>query len=55
MEDEVGMTDMQFKVYLMEQLENWQRVLDIAIKHDDKEIREEAERQIAKINNGLNL
>lgn len=51
----MGMTDMQFKTYLMEQLENWQRVLDLAIKHGDKEIQEEAERQIAKINNGLKL
>lgn len=54
-DEENGMTDMQFKVYLMEQLENWQRVLDLAIKHDDKEIQEEAERQIAKNNNGLKL
>jgi len=51
----VGMTDMQFKSYLLEQLENWQDVLELAKEAGDAKVVEKAERQIAKINVALNI
>ena len=53
--EEMGMTDMQFKAYLLEQLENWQEVLELAKKAGNTEIIEKAEKQITKINNALNI
>lgn len=51
--DEMGMSDAQFKTYLLEQLENWQNILKMAKKHQVLEIQEEAEKQIDKINKAL--
>lgn len=51
--DEMGMSDAQFKTYLLEQLENWQHVYDLAAKNNDKEVQAEAEKQINKINTAL--
>ena len=48
--EEMGMTDAQYKGMLLDQLEDWQRVLDLAKKYNVKEIQEEAEKQISKIN-----
>jgi DnaJ-domain-containing protein 1 len=53
--EEMGMTDMQFKAYLLEQLENWQEVLDLAKKTNDTEVMEKAKQQITKINAALNI
>ncbi len=53
--EEMGMTDMQFKAYLLEQLENWQEVLELAKKAGNTEVIEKAEKQITKINNALNI
>lgn len=49
----MGMSDAQFKAYLLEQLENWQYVRDLAIAKDDTEILTEAEKQIEKLNTAL--
>ena len=49
----MGMSDMQFKTYLLEQLENWQEVLRLAIAAGNEEIRQKTEQQIAKINEAL--
>lgn len=52
-EDSMGMSDMQFKSYLLEQLENWQEVLELAKEVNDTKVQEKAERQIAKLNQAL--
>lgn len=41
------------KSYLLEQLENWQHVYDLAVANNDKEVQAEAEKQITKINTAL--
>ncbi len=51
--DSVGMTDSQYKGMLLDQLEGWQRILDMAIKAGNTEIQKEVENQIAKINEKL--
>lgn len=51
--EEMGMTDAQFKTHLLDQLENWKRVRDLAIANDDKEVLAEVEKQIEKINTAL--
>ena len=51
--DPVGMTDNQYKGMLLDQLEVWQRILDMAIEAGNSEIRKEVEKQIAKINEKL--
>lgn len=52
-EDEDDMTDMQYKGMLLDQLEDWQEILDLAIEHGDTEIQAKAEKQISKINEKL--
>ena len=52
-DDSMGMSDMQFKSYLLEQLENWQEVLELAQEANDTKVQEKAERQIAKLNQAL--
>lgn len=49
----MGMTDNQYKGMLLDQMEDWQEVLDLAIKAGNIEIQEKAEKQIAKINEKL--
>ena len=51
--DSVGMTDNQYKGMLLDQLEDWQEVLDLAIKAGNTEIQEKVEKQIRKINEKL--
>lgn len=51
--DPVGMTDNQYKGMLLDQLEVWQRILDMAIEAGNSEIRKEVEKQIAKTNKKL--
>ena len=51
--DSVGMTDNQYKGMLLDELEDWQEILDLAIAAENTEIQKKAERQIAKINEKL--
>lgn len=51
--DAMGMTDNQYKGMLLDQLEDWQEVLDLAIKAGNTEIQEKVEKQIRKINEKL--
>lgn len=51
--DSVGMTDNQYKGMLLDQLEDWQEILDLAIEAKNAEIQKKAEKQIAKINEKL--
>ena len=45
--------DYQYKGMLLDQLEDWQEVLDLAIKAGNTEIQEKVEKQIRKINEKL--
>ena len=49
----MGMTDNQYKGMLLDQLEDWQEVLDLAIKTGNTETQEKVEKQIRKINEKL--
>lgn len=51
--DCVGMTDGQYKGMLLDELEDWQDVLEMAAKAGNTEIQKKAEKQIAKINEKL--
>ena len=51
--DSLGMTDNQYKGMLLDQLEDWQEILDLAIAAGNTEIQKKAEKQIAKINEKL--
>ena len=51
--ESVGMTDNQYKGMLLDELEDWQEILDLAIKAANTEIQKKAEKQIAKINEKL--
>ena len=51
--DSVGMTDIQYKGMLLDQLDGWQRVLDMAVKAGNTEIQKEVKRQIEKTNEKL--
>ena len=41
--DSVGMTDNQYKGMLLDQLEDWQEILDLAIAAGNTEIQKKAE------------
>ena len=49
-EDSMGMTDNQYKGMLLDELEDWQEVLDLAVEAGNTEIQKKAEKQITKIN-----
>ncbi len=51
--DSVGMTDNQYKGMLLDQLEDWQEILELAIKAENIEIQKKSEKQIEKINEKL--
>lgn len=48
--EEMGMTNEQYKGMLLDSLEDWQEVLEIAKEENDTRIIQKAEKQIAKIN-----
>ncbi len=52
-EDSMGMTDNQYKGMLLDELEDWQEVLDLAVEAGNTEIQKKAEKQITKINEKL--
>lgn len=49
----MGMTDSQYKGMLMDQLQVWKRILDLAIAEKSAAIQEEVEKQIEVINEKL--
>lgn len=51
--EEMGMTNEQYKGMLLDQLEDWQEVLDLAIESKNAGIQKKAEKQVAKINEKL--
>lgn len=53
MREEMGMTNEQYKGLLLDQLEDWQEVLDLAKKNHDEDVIKKATQQIHKINEKL--
>lgn len=51
--DEMGMTNEQYKGMLLDELEDWQEVLELAREEKNDKIACKAEKQIAKINEKL--
>lgn len=49
----MGMTNEQYKGMLLDELEDWQEVLDLARESNDEKVIRKAEKQIAKINEKL--
>lgn len=50
---DVGMTNEQYKGMLLDELEDWQEVLELAREENNEKIIKKAEKQIAKINEKL--
>ena len=51
----MGMTDTQYKGILLEDLENWQEILEMVKEAGNEKAVKKAEQQIAKINEKLKL
>lgn len=49
----MGMTNEQYKGMLLDELEDWQEVLELAKESQDNKVQKKAEKQIAKINEKL--
>ena len=53
MYEEMGMTNEQYKGILLDQLEVWQEILELATESKDEKIIKKAQQQINKINEKL--
>lgn len=51
--DEMGMTNEQYKGLFLDELEDWQEVLELAKEANNDKVIKKAEKQIAKINEKL--
>lgn len=51
--EEMGMTNEQYKGMLLDDLEDWEEILELAKEENNKKIIAKAEKQIAKINEKL--
>lgn len=49
----MGMTNEQYKGMLLDELEYWQEVLELAMEEHNEKVIRKAEKQIAKINEKL--
>ena len=47
------MTNEQYKGKLLDRLEDWEEIFELAVKNKDAEIKNKAEKQIVKINKKL--
>ena len=54
-DDSTGMTDLQYKGMLLDQLNSWQDVLDLAIKTGDDKIQQVIQKNIDIINKKLRM
>ena len=52
-DEEMGMTNEQYKGMLLDELEDWQEILDLAVEAKNTEIQKKAQKQIDKINEKL--
>ena len=48
--EEMGMTNEQYKGMLLDELEDWQEVRELALETNNEKILKKADQQIAKIN-----
>ena len=48
--EEMGMTNEQYKGMLLDELEDWQEVRELALKTNNEKILKKVDQQIAKIN-----
>lgn len=53
MTEELGMTNEQYKGILLDELEDWEEVLELAEEENNEKIIKKAKKQIAKINEKL--
>lgn len=53
MNEEMGMTNEQYKGMLLDELEDWQEVLELATEEGNEKIIKKAKKQIDKINEKL--
>ena len=53
MSEEMGMTNEQYKGMLLDELEDWQEVLELATEENNQKIINKAKKQIDKINEKL--
>lgn len=51
--EDMGMTNEQYKGLLLDSLEDWQEVLEIAKEENDTRVIKKAQQQISKINEKL--
>lgn len=51
--EDMGMTNEQYKGILLDELEDWEEVLEYAQEVQDTKVIKKAEKQIAKINEKL--
>lgn len=51
--EDMGMTNEQYKGFLLDSLEDWEEVLELAKQSNDTEVIKKAEKQIKKINEKL--
>lgn len=51
--ESMGMTNEQYKGMLLDELEDWQEVLELAEEEHNEKVIRKAEKQIAKINEKL--
>lgn len=51
--EDMGMTDNQYKGMLLEELEDWEEILELAEKGNNPDIIKKATKQIRKINEKL--
>ena len=50
---ELGMTNEQYKGFLLDELEDWEEVLEVAKEELSEKVVKKAEKQISKINEKL--
>ena len=53
--DNIGMTNVQYKGLLLDQLEDWDEILDYAKEDGNERIQKKVQKQIDKINQKLNF
>lgn len=49
----MGMTNEQYKGFLLDELEDWEEVLELAKEENNQKVIKKAEKQINKINEKL--
>ena len=55
MVEEMGMTNEQYKGMLLDELEDWQEILELAQEEPNEKIIKKAQKQIDKINEKLKV